>query len=65
MLLAAVYQRLGRTDEARVAMKKGLELRPGTTVLNVRTRPRNASPVYVAASEGIIRSMVDAGLPER
>lgn len=65
MLLAAVYQRLGRTDEAKAAMKKGLELRPGTTALSVRTPTKNASPVYIEASNAIIAAMVAAGLPER
>jgi tetratricopeptide (TPR) repeat protein len=65
MLLAAVYQRLGRTEEAKAAMKKGLELRPGTTALNVSTPTRNASPLYLEASKGIIAAMVAAGLPER
>ena len=31
MLLAAAYQQLGKTDEARAAMEKGRELRPGST----------------------------------
>ncbi len=65
MLLAAVYQRLGRTDEAKAAMKKGLELRPGTTAQNVSPPTKNASPVYLDASKGIIAAMVAAGLPER
>ena len=39
MLLAAAYQQLGKTDEATAAMEKGRELRPGSTVGNVR-RPR-------------------------
>lgn len=64
MLLAATYQKLGRTDEAKAAMKKGLELRPGTTAMNVSPPTRNASPTFVEASERIIRSMVAAGLPE-
>jgi DNA-binding winged helix-turn-helix (wHTH) protein/tetratricopeptide (TPR) repeat protein len=65
MLLAAAYQRLGRTDEARAALAKALELRPGTTALNVAPPARNASPAFLAASPRIIRSMVAAGLPER
>jgi Flp pilus assembly protein TadD len=35
MLLATAYQQLGKTDEAKAAMEKGLELRPGSTVCNV------------------------------
>ena len=65
MLLAAVYQRLGRPDEAKAAMKTGLELRPGTTVLNMAPPSKNTSPVYLDASRRSIASMVEAGLPER
>ena len=65
MTLAAAYQRLGRTEEAKAAMKKGLELRPGTTAQNMAPPTKNASPLYLEASEGLIRAMVAAGLPER
>jgi DNA-binding winged helix-turn-helix (wHTH) protein/tetratricopeptide (TPR) repeat protein/TolB-like protein len=65
MLLAAVYQRLGRPDEAKAAMKMGLEIRPGTTALNMAPPSKNASPVYLDASRRSIASMVEAGLPER
>lgn len=64
MLLAAAYQQLGRTDEARAAMEKGRELRPGSTVRNVPTPKKNASPVYLEAAERIMQSMAAAGLPE-
>jgi DNA-binding winged helix-turn-helix (wHTH) protein/tetratricopeptide (TPR) repeat protein len=64
MLLAAAYQRLGKTDEARAAMEKGRELRPGSTVLNVPPPRKNASPVYLEAAERIMQSMAAAGLPE-
>ena len=64
MLLAAAYQRLGKTDEARAAMEKGRELRPGSTVRNVPPPKKNASPVYLEASERIMQSMAAAGLPE-
>jgi DNA-binding winged helix-turn-helix (wHTH) protein/Flp pilus assembly protein TadD len=64
MLLAAVYQQLGKTDEARAAMEKGREIRPGSTVGNVPTPKKNSSPVYIEASERILRLMVAAGLPE-
>jgi DNA-binding winged helix-turn-helix (wHTH) protein/tetratricopeptide (TPR) repeat protein len=64
MLLAAAYQQLGKTDEARAAMEKGMELRPGSTYRNVPTPTKNSSPVYLEAAEKIMRSMVAAGLPE-
>jgi DNA-binding winged helix-turn-helix (wHTH) protein/Flp pilus assembly protein TadD len=63
MLLAAAYQQLGRTDEARAAMEKGRELRPGSTVHNVPTPTKNSSPVYIEATEKILQLMVAAGLP--
>ena len=64
MLLAAAYQQLGKTEEARAAMDKGRELRPGSTMQNVPTPEKNSSPVYVEASDRIKRLMVAAGLPE-
>ena len=64
MLLAAAYQQLGKTDEARTAMEKGRELRPGSTVQNVPTPKKNSSPVYIEAAERIMQLMAAAGLPE-
>ncbi|WP_247781617.1 tetratricopeptide repeat protein [Bradyrhizobium sp. 170] len=64
MLLAAAYQQLGKTDEARAAMEKGRELRPGSTVGNVPTPKKNSSPVYIEAAERIMQLMAAAGLPE-
>jgi DNA-binding winged helix-turn-helix (wHTH) protein/Flp pilus assembly protein TadD len=63
MLLAAAYQQLGRTEEARVAMQKGMELRPGSTYVNVPTPKKNSSPIYIEATEKIMQLMVAAGLP--
>ncbi|MFN3537654.1 MAG: winged helix-turn-helix domain-containing protein [Brevundimonas sp.] len=65
MLLAAAYQRTGRTAEARAAMQEGLRLRPGSTALNLPAPTTNASPAFVAASEAVLQSMVEAGLPAR
>jgi DNA-binding winged helix-turn-helix (wHTH) protein/Flp pilus assembly protein TadD len=64
MLLAAAYQQLGKTDEARATMEKGRALRPGSTVRNVPTPKKNASPVYIEAAERIMQLMAAAGLPE-
>lgn len=64
MLLAAAYQQLGRTDEAKAAMAKAMELRPGSTARNVPVPTKNTSPVYLKASEGVVRLMVAAGLPD-
>ena len=64
MLLAAAYQQLGKTDEARAAMEKGRELRPGSTMQNVPTPKKNSSPIYIEAAERIMQLMAAAGLPE-
>lgn len=63
MLLAAAYQQAGRIEDARAAMREGLRLVPGTTAQNVAPPMKNASPVFVEASERIIKLMVAAGLP--
>jgi DNA-binding winged helix-turn-helix (wHTH) protein/Flp pilus assembly protein TadD len=64
MLLAAAYQQLGKADEARAAMEKGRELRPGSTVGNVPTPKKNSSPIYIEAADRIMQLMAAAGLPE-
>ena len=64
MLLAAAYQQLGRTDEARAAMVKGLELRPGSTARNILPPFRSDNPDYLGASERLTALMIAAGLPE-
>jgi DNA-binding winged helix-turn-helix (wHTH) protein/Flp pilus assembly protein TadD len=64
MLLAAAYQQLGKTDEARAAMEKGRQLRPGSTMGNVPTPKKNSSPVYIEATDRIMQLMAAAGLPE-
>ncbi|MEW6645288.1 MAG: winged helix-turn-helix domain-containing protein [Pseudomonadota bacterium] len=65
MLLAAIYQKLGRFDEARAAMQEGLKLRPGTTLLNMAPPTKNSSPVFIAAADKLLQLMVDAGLPKQ
>jgi DNA-binding winged helix-turn-helix (wHTH) protein/tetratricopeptide (TPR) repeat protein len=65
MLLSAAYQNLGQPAEARLAMDKGLALRPGSNAGNIALPAKNASPVYLAAVERIERACVAAGLPER
>ncbi|MEH2520786.1 DNA-binding winged helix-turn-helix (wHTH) protein/Flp pilus assembly protein TadD [Bradyrhizobium sp. AZCC 1610] len=64
MLLAAAYQQLGKTEEAREAMEKARELRPGSTMGNVPPPTKNSSQAYLEASDRIMRSMAAAGLPE-
>jgi DNA-binding winged helix-turn-helix (wHTH) protein/tetratricopeptide (TPR) repeat protein len=64
MLLAVAYQALGRPDDAKKAMAKGLELRPGTNARNVQLAPKNESARFSARTAGILKFMVAAGLPE-
>lgn len=63
MMLAVAYYRLGRLDDAKAALAKGMELRPGSTALNIAPPTRNASPVFVEAGKQIGRLLVEIGLP--
>src|SRR5262249_28336360 len=47
LLLAAAYQRLGRPDEAKAALAIAMELRPGSTALNISPPAKNTSPIYL------------------
>lgn len=64
-VLATAYQRLGRTAEAKAALAKTLELRPGSTVANISLDPKNASPIYNEASKRVEAVLVELGLPEK
>jgi Flp pilus assembly protein TadD len=64
-MVAVVHQRAGRIAEARAAIAKGLELRPGSTVANVQLPSKNSSPVYLARAGEIGKLLIAAGLPER
>lgn len=64
LLLAVAYQRLGRPDEAKAALATALELRPGSTALNVAVPTRNASPVFIEEGGQIVETMVEIGLPK-
>jgi DNA-binding winged helix-turn-helix (wHTH) protein/tetratricopeptide (TPR) repeat protein len=64
LLLAAAYQRLGRLDEAKAAMAKALQERPGSTAVNFTMPPKNTSPLWLEAGERIKRADIAAGLPE-
>jgi tetratricopeptide (TPR) repeat protein len=65
MLLSAVYMKLDRPAEAKAAMARALELRPGSNLSNSTLPPKDASPIFLAATEWIVRAEVAAGLPER
>jgi DNA-binding winged helix-turn-helix (wHTH) protein/tetratricopeptide (TPR) repeat protein len=62
-VLAAVYQQLGRGEDAKAAMAQGLELRPGSTTRNFSLPRKNASPSFIAASERITQIVAGLGLP--
>jgi hypothetical protein len=63
-LLAAASVRLGRSDEAREALKAGLELNPSFTVSRYRSAPLSANPAYLAARGQICDDLQKLGLPE-
>ncbi|RYE47678.1 MAG: transcriptional regulator CadC [Hyphomicrobiales bacterium] len=65
LMLAAAYQRLGRTADARAAFAAGMLLRPGSTAANVEPPARNVSPAFLEASAGVMSVLVELGLPER
>ena len=64
-LLAGAWQRLGLNDEAREAMAKAMELRPGSTAGNILLPTKNANPAFLEAARRILRAEIEAGLPER
>ncbi|MBR1210141.1 tetratricopeptide repeat protein [Bradyrhizobium sp. JYMT SZCCT0180] len=61
-VLAIAYHRTGRTDEAKAALAKTMELRPGSTIANIRLDPRNASPVYNEASRRVEDTLLALGM---
>ena len=63
-LVAAAHEQLGRHDEAVAAMAKGLELRPGSTTLNIGVPMDNTSPVFAEAVERLMQLSIAAGMPE-
>jgi DNA-binding winged helix-turn-helix (wHTH) protein/tetratricopeptide (TPR) repeat protein/TolB-like protein len=65
MLLAGVLHKLGRDEEARTEMAKGLALRPGSNATNIGLPTRNASPVFITATDKLRKIEVEAGLPEQ
>jgi DNA-binding winged helix-turn-helix (wHTH) protein/tetratricopeptide (TPR) repeat protein len=64
IVLAAVYHQLGRDQDAKATMAKALALRPGSNATNVSLPTKNASPIFIAGSNRIIRLAVEVGLPE-
>ena len=62
--LAAAHQQLGRSEEAKAAFAKGLELRPGSTASNVPLPRKNGSPMFLAAFDRYVQILAQLGLPE-
>jgi adenylate cyclase len=62
MLQAAALGILGRREDARIAVERLLELRPGITVATAILSARCINPKHIAALENALRR---AGLPER
>lgn len=65
MLLAAAYQGAGRPDQAKAALARALEIRPGSTATNIALPPKNASAAFLAASDKIKDALIEIGLPAR
>ena len=65
-LSAAALAQLGRTEEARFAVKAGLALDPAFTVSRARAAwtARSDDPTYLAQLEPILDGLRKAGLPE-
>jgi adenylate cyclase len=62
MLQAAALAALGRREEARTAVRRLLELQPGTNVATVILSARCVNPKHIHALEDALRR---AGLPEK
>lgn len=63
-LLAIAHHRLGRTDEARAALAKGMELRPDSTTRNIAPPSLNISPLFLETGRRYNDILVELGLPE-
>lgn len=65
LLLAAAYQRAGRTEQAKAAFARAMEVRPGSTTENIKLPTKNSSPAFLAAADRIRDAMIEVGLPNR
>jgi predicted Zn-dependent protease len=55
VLLAAAYQQLGKTDEAKAAMKQGLELRPDSEAMVQSPRCMRSAATGASSTEALSR----------
>ena len=51
-------------DKTLIAKRVAMELRPGSTTLNVAPPDKNVSPAFIEASGRIMAVLVELGLPE-
>lgn len=65
MLLSAAYQRAGRPEQAKAALARALQVRPGSTVENIKLPRKNSSAIFLAASDRINEALIEVGLPAR
>lgn len=63
LVVAAAYQELGRYDEAKQALAKGLQLRPGSNGGNIGLPTKNESARYLSRAARITQILIAAGLP--
>lgn len=63
MLQAIAYQRMGQIEDAKAALIKGMELRPGSTLANFSVPTKNASPRFVETVNWAGDALVALGLP--
>jgi tetratricopeptide (TPR) repeat protein len=63
-LLAAALAHLGRLEEAREAVRVGLELNPRFTIARFRSFAPSDNPAYLAGRERTYEGMRNAGVPE-
>jgi DNA-binding winged helix-turn-helix (wHTH) protein/tetratricopeptide (TPR) repeat protein len=64
LLLAAAYQRLGRTEEAKLALAKALQINPKFTAQNAPLPKERANPAFLEAGDRIMQVLVELGLPK-
>ncbi|MBN8987514.1 MAG: tetratricopeptide repeat protein [Rhizobiales bacterium] len=64
-MLATAYYRLGRIDEAKAAIAKTMELRPGSTVANIMLDPKNASPLFNNAAKRVEEALLALDVPAK
>jgi hypothetical protein len=63
-ILSAALVGLGRTAEAREAVRAGLALNPGFTIARYRGSPSSDNPRYLAGLARILDALRKAGVPE-